>query len=130
MSRTSDIAVDPPSLMTTRMPRRNAIVKRKRGRTNKSDDRHQDFDDSSNHLSLACINPSTFPEAIDEEQRRNKAIVHHHHKDLMPLKDLAMFMSTQLTYAQTKGLFDSNGSTRRLPVPSEKGRNTSVASEA
>jgi hypothetical protein len=129
MSRTCDIAVDSSPLKTTRMPRRNAIVKRKRGRTDKSEEPHQDFDDSSNLLNVACNNPSTFLEVAEEEQQIIKATVNRH-KDLMPLKDLAMLLSTQLTCAQTKGLFCSHGSTRRLPVPSEKERNTSIASEA
>ena len=117
MIRTLNIAVNPRPLGTIRMPRRNAIVKRKRGRTNKSsDERLRDhFDDSFNILNdvdcqilsgSAIVKP--FPESTkEEEQRRNKVTVRLH-KDLMPLKELAMLMSTQLTCAQTKGLFDSD----------------------
>ena len=138
MSRTCEIAVDTPTLRTTRtrMPRRNAIVKRKRGRTNKSDGRLQTFDDSNdalndvacNNLSPGSVTTTQFPEATEEEQRSNNATVHRH-TDLMPLKELAMLLSTQLSCAQKKGLFGRNVSTRKLLTPSEKGRRTTVASD-
>ena len=122
------------------MPRRNAIVKRKRGRTNKSDDRLQDqhFDDSANLLDATSYNdlsesatPTNIQEATEEEERTNKATIPLH-EGLMPLRDLAKLMSTQLACAQRKGLFHSHHvPRRRYPVlSSEVGTHRTVAPKA
>ena len=145
MSRAFDIVVDAePPLRRTRMPRRNAIVRRKRGRTDKSDDRSAEgcYDDpsilllnddactiSSGSMTAATV---VLPEeaGTEEERRRLKSTVHNH-KDLMPLRDLAMLMSTQLTCALMKGgIGSSNVSTKGLAVISEKDKHTPTASKA
>jgi hypothetical protein len=86
MSRSDDFTVEPvePSVphphRKTRMKRRNAIVRRKRGRIDKSEDirRHDFVSHSSQHWTVACENPSGamtltgFPNAADHEEQRKK----------------------------------------------------------
>ena len=142
MSHSFDITVDPsPSLSQhriTRMPRRNAIVRRKRGRTDKSKDLRQDLHQSSHNSNYSCESLSGsvqtaagFPEAIEQEEQRRNRLKVRNHDVLMPLKDLAFLLSTHVTLAQTKRQAFSDTPKTRLPDQSERKRYTpSAAPEA
>ena len=141
MSHSNDFAVDPsvPQDRKTRMKRRNAIVRRKRGRTDKSEDiRRQDFVSysSQQHGSVGCENPSGTmavtgsQNAAEQEQQRRIKSTSLHPEGITPLQELAVFLSNVVIRVQEKEQFGSDVSTTRLPEPSENETNICAAPEA
>jgi hypothetical protein len=139
MSHSNDFAVDPsvPQDRKTRMKRRNAIVRRKRGRTDKSEDRRrEDLSHSSDPGNVACENPSGTmavtgsQNAAEQEQQRRIKSTSHLPEGLTPLQELAVFLSNVVIRVQAKEQFGSDVSTTRLPEPSENETNICAAPEA
>ncbi len=137
MSHSNDFAVDPsvPQDRKTRMKRRNAIVRRKRGRTDKSEDiRRRDF--VSHHWSVAYENPAGTttvagsPNAVEQEQQRRIKSTSHLPEGLTPLQELAVFLSNVVIRVQEKEQFGCDVSTTRLLEPSENETNICAAPEA